>query len=93
MASRIALSLLLFAAALLPACDDKSKPKPDAGMGDGGMCVAGTAGPLEMCTTNESCMSCLCQSFGHSKLCTKACTVAADCPTPFSGCANGFCQR
>lgn len=92
MASRIALSLLLFAAALLPACDE-AKPRPDAASsGDGGMCV-GTAGPLEMCTANDDCTSCLCQTFGHSKLCTKSCTGAADCPAPFTGCANGFCQR
>ena len=92
MASRIALSLFLFAAALLPACDDTAKPKPDAAVtGDGGMC-AGTTDYLQACTANEDCMSCVCQSFGHSKVCTKACTLPEDCPAPSGGCSNGFCR-
>jgi hypothetical protein len=92
MASRIALSLILFAAALLPACEDKKKPTPDAAeLGDGGVC-AGTKGYLEACTAADECMSCVCQSFGHSMICTKTCTGNADCPSPSGGCTNGFCR-
>lgn len=92
MASRIALTLILLATALLPACSSEDKPNPDASApGDGAMC-AGTIDFLQTCTTNDECKTCLCQAFVHSKICTKACTGDADCPAPSGGCTQGICR-
>jgi hypothetical protein len=92
MASRIALTLFLLATALLPACDGGDKPKPDSAVpGDGAMC-AGTIAYLQPCTASDECTSCVCQSFGHSKICTKTCTLPEDCPAPSGGCSMGFCR-
>lgn len=92
MGSRIIILLLSLAAALLSACDDGDKPPADAPVvTDGAMC-AGTTAYLGTCATDDECTSCICRSFGHSKVCTKSCTGPADCPAPSGGCSNGFCR-
>lgn len=44
---------------------------------------------LEDCATNDQCASGLCFAYGQGySLCSKPCSVDADCPAPSSGC-NG----
>lgn len=91
--SRINLALVVFAAAFLPACDERVEPRQaiDAADPIDAAACTGTAAPLAACTDSAECSSCLCRLFGHNKKCSKTCTGPADCPAPFSGCTNGFC--
>lgn len=94
MASRIAISFafVLFATALLPGCKEEGAAPPiDASTVDAGAC-AGTVAYLAACTADDECMSCTCKSFGHSRVCSKACTVDTECPAPSGGCSMGFCR-
>jgi hypothetical protein len=91
--SRIAVSLVLFVA--LTACkdDDKPTPEPDAPgvVVDGNSTCGGTVAYLAACTADDECESCLCKSFGHSKVCTTACDPGV-CAAPSGGCSAGFCR-
>jgi len=92
--SRINIILVLFAVALIPACDERIEPgqqPADAADDDAMMCM-GTAAPLASCTTSADCESCVCKLFVHSNLCSKRCTLPEDCPAPFAGCTQGFCS-
>jgi hypothetical protein len=81
--------VLLFSGALAmsSACSDED-PAPS---GDGGMCM-GNKAYLAACGGDDECSSCTCKSFGHSRVCSKACTGDADCPAPSGGCTQGFCR-
>ncbi|MBA3818855.1 MAG: hypothetical protein H0X17_08185 [Deltaproteobacteria bacterium] len=97
MGSRIAVALVLFAAALLPSCKDDDQPPPDSAVvgddsGIDGPTCAGTIAYLQACTANDDCTSCLCKSFGHSMVCTKSCGGDGDCPAPSGGCTAGTCR-
>lgn len=94
MRSRILCSIMALAAALLLGCDGEDKPPVDSGPpGEAGAC-AGTVAYLAACTADDECTSCLCRSFGHSKVCTKTCSGDGDCPAPSGGCntTSGFCR-
>ena len=92
MGPRIVVILILFATALFSSCKDDGKQPPDsAPMIEAGACV-GTVAFLAACTADDECTSCLCKSFGHSKVCTNACDGPEDCAAPSGGCSNGFCR-
>lgn len=83
---------------LLSSCKDDDKPVVDAppppidSSIDASSACGGTTAYLQACTMDNDCISCACKSFGHSMVCTQACTVAADCPAPSGGCTAGFCR-
>ncbi|MCX5744496.1 MAG: hypothetical protein NT062_18550 [Proteobacteria bacterium] len=95
MGSRINIALVLLVASLLPACDERIEPKVPIDADntiDAGVCMAtGTLAPLDLCTADLDCTSCVCKLFGHEKKCSKTCSVPSDCPAPFTGCTNNFC--
>ena len=92
-------ALLIATAALLGACSGDDAPTPidaaatvDASATDGGSVCGGTTAYLGTCAMDNDCVSCTCKSFGHSSICTQACTVDTDCPAPSGGCSTGFCR-
>jgi hypothetical protein len=93
--TRIA-SLVFVAFAGLAACKQDMPPAIDAAGvsidAPPGVCMGGTIAYLGACTMTSECGSCVCQSFGHSMVCTKSCTGPADCPAPSPGCGGGFCR-
>lgn len=92
-------ALLIASAALLGACGGDDDPPPvdaaapvDGDMTDGGSVCGGTTAYLGTCAMDNDCESCLCKSFGHSSICSQACTGDGDCPAPSGGCSSGFCR-
>jgi len=91
-------ALLIASVALLGACGGDDAPTPvdaatvDGDMTDGGSVCGGTTAYLGTCAMDNDCESCLCKSFGHSSICSQACTGDGDCPAPSGGCSSGFCR-
>ena len=92
-------ALVIASAALLVACDsddpapiDAAAVTVDGDMTDGGSVCGGTTAYLGTCAMDNECVSCTCKSFGHSSICTQACTGDGDCPAPSGGCSSGFCR-
>lgn len=92
MTSRLAVLVFSLATALLSACGGKDEPVDAAPPAEASTVCGATAGYLATCTADSECGSCMCKSFGHSMVCTKACTGPADCPAPSGGCSAGFCR-
>jgi hypothetical protein len=96
--SRIAVLVLAVSSLVVVGCKDDGKPPPvdtpvvvdTASLVDSS--CGGTVGYLAACTDNNMCFSCMCQSFGHSMVCTQACDANNPCPAPSNGCTAGFCR-
>lgn len=96
MGNRIAF-VLVSLLATVAACsddDDNNPPVDAAPTADAAMICGGQLEYLQACTDSAMCGSCTCQNFGHSMVCTKACTTNTDCPAPSGGCSTttGFCR-